>query len=82
MAVAVSRKILVIFKNLALSLEIIKIRIALKYIKLKIEVFPGLKSSKYSSAERTTKVTELVWFSCNSCSLFSPQSKDLKFCTT
>ena len=45
MAVAVSRKILVIFKNLALSLEIIKIRIALKYIKLKIEVFPGLKSS-------------------------------------
>lgn len=45
MAVAVSRKILVIFKNLALSLEIIKIRIALKYIKLNIEVFRGLKSS-------------------------------------
>lgn len=80
MAVAVSIKILVIFKNFALSLKIIKIRIALKYIKLKIEVFPGLKVSYYSSAERTTKVTESVWFSCNCCSLFSPQSKDRKFC--
>jgi len=44
-AVAVSIKILVTFKNFALSLKIIKIRIALKYIKLKIEVFPGLKLS-------------------------------------
>lgn len=55
MAVAVSIKILVIFKNFALSLKIIKIRIALKYIKLKIEVFPGLKLSYYSQPKEQQK---------------------------